>query len=88
MAEGLKLNKTMTTILLFVVGQAIAGLIWGATMTMNVRHMSEQINELKREVASDAAKDSAALLRLIETNERRIAELENAVWRRRSALEP
>lgn len=82
MSEGIRLNKTMTTILLFVVGQAIAGLIWGATMTMSVKHLSSQVLELKTEMASAAAKDQAALIRLIESNERRIIELETFVWRR------
>lgn len=91
MAESeIKVNRVMLTILLFVATQAIAGIIWGSTLSVRVSYMSDQINKMEatltsgtqfRYTSADASKDKELMHSLVSANGRRLEALEKRVDR-------
>jgi len=90
MAEEIKINRMLLVLITFLVGQAIAGVVWGARLTERVLSMSEQIKEIKQTVAKatadrytgeDAGADKANILTLIAAVNQRIEVSENRLKR-------
>lgn len=82
MAETeIKVNRAMLTILLFVVGQAVAGIIWGATLNAKVAYMTEQLDKVEAALTTSASKDKELLTSLVSGNAKRLDSFETRLQR-------
>lgn len=73
-----QVKKANMNLLLFLLGQFIAIIVWGAGISKDVQWIKANVDELRsnRYSSIDAAKDSSALHTQMDKLEARIAEIE------------
>lgn len=81
MSDAIRINRAMLAILLFVATQAIAGIVWGATMTSRIAYMSSQVDKVEAALTASASKDKELMTALVSANGRRLDAIEKRIER-------
>lgn len=85
MAESIRVNRSVLGLIVTLLIQIAALLIWGSALNARVSFIQEQLVDIKssmttgtqqRYTTSDASRDKELYMRLFESNEKRISKLE------------
>lgn len=93
MSDTIRLNRVTLSLILFLLAQAVLGIVWGARLDANVASMAAQITKLEKSISdgmmlrytsTDATKDKELMLKVLDAihlrinlNEQRIQRLED-----------